>query len=250
MSKTILVTGATAGFGAAIANKFAKQGWNIIATGRRQDRLDALAAELGDVKVHTSTFDVRDKQAVDAFAESLPEEFSNIDLLVNNAGLALGLEPAHACDMDDWECMVDTNIKGLMYVTRALLPRMVERGTGHVVNLGSIAGSYPYPGANVYGATKAFVRQFSLNLRADLIGTGVRVTNVEPGMAESEFSLVRFKGDAEKAGQVYKGTQPLTPEDIADVVQYVANAPEHVNVNTIEIMPTVQAFGHFPIHRD
>lgn len=249
MPKTILVTGATAGFGAAIAKRFAKDGWKIIATGRRQDRLDALVGELSGAEVHTATFDVRDKAEVEAFAASLPKDFADIDLLVNNAGLALGLEPVHGCNMDDWECMVDTNIKGLLYVTRALLPKMVERGTGHVINLGSIAGSYPYPGGNVYGATKAFVRQFSLNMRADLMGTGIRVTNVEPGMAESEFSIVRFKGDVDKANQLYKGAAPLTPTDIADVVAYAATAPAHVNINTIEVMPTTQAFGPLPVHR-
>ena len=248
--KTIYITGATSGFGEAIARRFAQEGWRLVITGRRQERLDQLAEELAPAPVHTSCYDVRHKEAVQENIENLPEEFKDIDLLINNAGLALGLNPAHCCDMDDWETMIDTNIKGLLYVTRTLLPAMVKRNVGHIINLGSVAGTYPYPGGNVYGGTKAFVEQFSKNLRADLLGTAVRVTNVEPGMAESEFSLVRFKGDADRAGSVYDGYQPLTPEDIAEIAYWTAVLPPHVNINTMEVMPVAQAFGPFPIHKE
>ena len=248
--KTIYITGATSGFGEAIARRFAKEGWRLVITGRRQERLNQLAEELKPAPVHTSCYDVRDKKAVQENIDALPEEFKDIDLLINNAGLALGLNPAHCCDMDDWETMIDTNIKGLLYVTRTLLPAMVKRNVGHIINLGSVAGTYPYPGGNVYGGTKAFVEQFSKNLRADLLGTTIRVTNVEPGMAESEFSLVRFKGDADKAGSVYNGYQPLTPEDIAEITYWTAALPPHVNINAMEVMPVAQAFGPFPIHKE
>jgi 3-hydroxy acid dehydrogenase / malonic semialdehyde reductase len=179
----------------------------------------------------------------------LPEDFAAVDVLINNAGLALGLNPAHQADLDEWEQMVDTNIKGLMYCTRALLPGMVERQRGHVVNIGSVAGEWPYPGGNAYGATKAFVRQFSLNLKADLVGTGVRVSEIEPGMAETEFSLVRFGGDTAKAKAVYAGIQPLRDEDIAEVVQWIVNRPPHVNINTISLMPESQGFSAFTVKR-
>ncbi|XPV76061.1 MAG: SDR family oxidoreductase [Desulfovibrio sp.] len=248
--KTIYITGATSGFGEAIARRFASEGWRLVITGRRQERLTQLAEELAPAPVYTSCYDVRDKEAVQKSIQELPEEFKNIDVLVNNAGLALGLSPAHKSDMNDWETMVDTNIKGLLYVTHALLDGMVERNVGHVINLGSIAGTYPYPGGNVYGGTKAFVEQFSKNLRADLLGTAVRVTNVEPGMAESEFSLVRFKGDAEKACSVYDGYQPLTPQDIAEITYWSTMLPPHVNINAMEVMPVAQAFGAFPIHKE
>ncbi|MEJ2480258.1 MAG: SDR family oxidoreductase [Acidihalobacter sp.] len=251
MSKTIFITGATSGFGAATARRFAQDGWQIIASGRRQERLDALARELSaHTEVHTMALDVRDAEAVADAVAQLPEAFAEIDVLVNNAGLALGLEPAHQAKLDDWEQMVDTNIKGLMYVTRAVLPEMVERRRGHVVNIGSIAGSWPYPGGNCYGATKAFVQQFSRNLRADLPGKGVRVTNIEPGLAETEFSVVRFKGDQDKAGQVYEGTQPLTPEDIAEIVFWTTQLPAHVNINAVEVMPTSQSWSALTISRD
>ncbi|MBU1001730.1 MAG: SDR family oxidoreductase [Proteobacteria bacterium] len=250
MSQTILITGATSGFGEAMARRFAADGWKLIITGRRSQRLEALAIELAPALVHTATFDIRDSRAIRDFMAALPAEFQAINVLVNNAGLALGLEPAQRCDLDQWETMIDTNIKGLVAMTRAVLPGMVERGSGLVVNLGSIAGNWPYPGGNVYGGTKAFVKQFSLNLRADLHGTGVRVTNIEPGMAETEFSVVRFEGNRDKADNVYSGMQPLTGEDIADVVHYVAKAPSHVNFNRIEVMPTAQSFGLFPVHRE
>ena len=250
MSQIAFITGATSGFGAACARQFAAHGWRLIVCGRRQDRLEALRAELAaTVPVHAVALDVRDEAAVNAAIANLPAEFAEVDVLVNNAGLALGLEPAHQCAMADWQQMVDTNIKGLLYCTRAVLPGMVARDRGHIVNIGSVASNYPYPGGNVYGATKAFVRQFSLNLRADLLGTRVRVTNIEPGMAETEFSLVRFKGENTKSAQVYAGTQPLQAEDIADVVYWATTRPAHVNINTLEVMPVCQAFGPFAISR-
>lgn len=251
MPSIAFITGATSGFGAACARRLATHGWRLILCGRRQDRLETLRAELATtVPVHTFPLDVRDETAVRAAVATLPAEFAAVDLLVNNAGLALGLEPAHRCAMEDWERMIDTNIKGLVYCTRAILPGMVERDRGHVINIGSVAGNYPYPGGNVYGATKAFVKQFSLNLRADLLGTRVRVTNVEPGLAESEFSLVRFKGDADQAARVYQNVQSLHPDDIADLVYWVATRPAHVNINRVEVMPVCQASGPFAISRD
>ncbi|MCC8998910.1 MAG: SDR family oxidoreductase [Candidatus Contendobacter sp.] len=251
MPSIAFITGVTSGFGAACARRFAAHGWTLILCGRRQDRLEALRAELAaTAPVHAFPLDVRDETAVNAALAALPVEFSEVDLLVNNAGLALGLEPAHRCDMDDWQRMIDTNIKGLLYCTRAILPGMVARNRGHIVNIGSVAGNYPYPGGNVYGATKAFVKQFSLNLRADLLGTRVRVTNIEPGLAESEFSLVRFKGDDSKAARIYEGTQPLRPEDIADIVYWAATCPAHININRVEVMPVNQAFAPFAISRD
>lgn len=246
---TVLVTGATAGFGAAIARRFVGEGHKVIATGRRTERLDALKAELGDALLPLA-MDVREFDAVVGAVSALPDDFAAVDVLVNNAGLALGLEAADKANMADWQTMIDTNVNGVVYCTRALLPGMVERGKGHVINLGSVAGAYPYPGGNVYGATKAFVHQFSLNLRADLLGKNIRVTSVEPGAAETEFSLVRFKGDDDKAATVYKGFHPMSPEDIADTVFYVANLPSHVNINRVEMMPTQQAFSPFAFNRD
>ncbi|WP_028079500.1 SDR family oxidoreductase [Solimonas soli] len=249
----ILVTGATSGFGAAIARRFIAEGHRVIAAGRRAERLQALAAEVsglsGGGRLHTVVLDVRDPPAVEAAIAELPAEFAAIDVLVNNAGLALGLKPAHEAELSDWEQMIDTNIKGLVYVTRAVTPGMVERGRGHVINIGSVAGEWPYPGGNVYGGTKAFVRQFSLNLRADFVGRGVRVSNVEPGMAETEFSLVRYSGDAEKAAAIYAGTTPMTADDIAETVYWIASRPPHVNVNTISLMPECQAFSPFAVKR-
>jgi len=246
----VLVTGATSGFGAAIARRFARAGHHIVAAGRRTDRLAALRGELGDAHVTTVALDVRDHAAVAQAIAALPAEVAAIDVLVNNAGLALGLEPAHQASLDDWQAMVDTNVKGLMTVTRAVLPGMVARNRGHVVNIGSTAASWPYAGANVYGATKAFVHQFSLNLRADLAGSRVRVTVVEPGMAAgTEFSNVRFHGDDARAAQVYDGADPLTAEDIADTVFWVATLPERVNVNLIELMPVAQSFAGLSVSR-
>ena len=246
---TALVTGATAGFGAAITRRLVADGWRVVASGRRQDRLDALAAELGD-RVFPLRLDVTDAAAVAALPASLPGSWKAIDALVNNAGLALGLAPAQQSDVADWDRMVATNVTGLIHMTNALLPGMVERDRGHVVNLGSVAGEYPYPGGHVYGATKAFVRQFTMNLKSDLVGTNVRVTDIEPGLCGgTEFSEVRFGGDEEKAAAVYKGTVPLTAEDIAEAIAWVVNLPRHVNINRIEMMPTCQAIGAFNIKR-
>ena len=246
---TVLVTGASAGFGAAIARRFVAEGATVIASARRTDRLEALAAELGPRLVPVA-LDVRDPAAVAHLLAGLPDDVAAIEVLVNNAGLALGLEPAHEADLDDWDQMLDTNCKGLVHVTRAVLPGMVERGRGHVVNLGSVAGTYPYPGNNVYGATKAFVHQFSLNLRSDLHGSGVRVTSIEPGMAETEFTTVRFAGDQAKADAVYGGMQPLTADDIAASVLWAVSQPAHVNVNVIELMPVAQSFAPFQVARE
>lgn len=247
--KIAFVTGASTGFGAAIARRFAAEGARVVASARRADKLKDLAAQLGE-HVLPLELDVQDRAAVQAAVGSLPAEFAAIDVLVNNAGLALGLEPAHRADLDEWDRMIDTNCKGLVYCTRAILPGMVARGAGHVINLGSVAGTYPYPGGNVYGATKAFVHQFSLNLRSDLHGTGVRVTCVEPGMASgTEFSKVRFSGDEDKADAVYDGMQPLTPQDVAESVYWATSQPAHVNINTIELMPVAQSFTAFQVHR-
>jgi 3-hydroxy acid dehydrogenase/malonic semialdehyde reductase len=246
----VLVTGATSGFGAAIARRFAREGHAIVAIGRRADRLDALGSELGGARFHPVAADVRDRAAIETALATLPDDLDAIDVLVNNAGLALGLEPAHRASLDEWETMVDTNIKGLITVTRALLPGMVERNRGHVINVSSTAARWPYPGANVYGASKAFVRQLSINLRADLLGTRVRVTDVAPGMAAgTEFSLVRFGGDAGRAAEVYAGTEPLTADDVAETVFWVATLPDRVNVNVIELMPVGQAFGPLAVTR-
>ncbi|MFZ0558012.1 MAG: SDR family NAD(P)-dependent oxidoreductase [Methylovirgula sp.] len=246
----VFVTGASAGFGAAIARRFAKEGHRVVATGRRRERLEALVGELGRDKILPLVFDVRDRHAVERAFQDLPAAFAEIDVLVNNAGLALGLEPAQKANLDDWEAMVDTNVKGLMYVTRAALPGMVARDRGLIVNLGSTAARYPYPGGNVYGATKAFVHQFSLNLRADLLGTRVRVTDIQPGLVGgSEFSAVRFHGDAERAAKLYEGADALTPEDIAEAIYWVATLPPRVNINAIEMMPVTQAFGPLAVHR-
>jgi 3-hydroxy acid dehydrogenase/malonic semialdehyde reductase len=248
--KTVFITGASAGFGAAIARRYAAQGVRVIATARRQDKLDVLAAELGKL-VLPLALDVQDRAAVERAVAALSPAFAEVDVLVNNAGLALGLALAQSADLDDWDTMIDTNIKGVVYLTRALLPGMVARKRGHIVNIGSVAGSYPYSGGNIYGATKAFVHQFSLNLRCDLHGTGVRVTCLEPGLVEgTEFSDVRFNGDREKAAKVYAGTEALTPEDIAAAVEWVTSQPPHVNVNTIELMPVSQSFAGFQIFRE
>jgi NADP-dependent 3-hydroxy acid dehydrogenase YdfG len=248
-SATIFITGATSGFGAAAARRFAKDGARLVLLGRRADRLQSLKEELS-VPVHPLVLDIRNRHAVTEAFAGLPAEFSEVDILVNSAGLALGLEMAPDTDLDDWDAMVDTNIKGMMYCTRSVLPGMVERKRGHIINIGSTAGTYPYPGGNVYGGTKAFVKQFSLNLRADLSGTKVRVTNIVPGMCETEFSLVRFKGDSSRANNVYAGTQPLSADDIADCIHWVAALPAHMNVNALEVMPVDQSFSPFTIYRE
>ena len=246
--KTIYITGASSGFGAACARRFAREGWRLVLTGRRRGHLERLRDELkADCQLLVQ--DVRDRERIAADLAALPEGFREIEVLVNNAGLALGMASAPEADLDQWETMIDTNIKGLVYCTRLILPGMVARGRGHIVNIGSVAGNWPYPGGNVYGASKAFVKQFSLNLRADLLGTGVRVSNVEPGLAETEFSLVRFGGDRDKADAVYDRTQPLTGEDIADIVFWLVSQPPHVNINRVEVMPVCQSCGPFAIHR-
>jgi len=244
----VLVTGATAGFGAAMARVFVKNGHQVIAAGRRAERLEALAAELGPNLLPVK-LDVTDKGAIHATLASLPADWQEIDVLINNAGLALGIKGAHEAELEDWETMIATNCTGLVTITRALLPGMVERGRGTIINLGSVAGAYPYPGGNVYGATKAFVEQFTLNLRADLIGTGVRATNIAPGLCGgTEFSNVRLKDDA-AAAKVYEGTTPLTADDIANTAFWIATLPQHINVNSIELMPTCQGFSPFAIKR-
>ena len=245
----VMITGASAGFGAAMARKFVQTGHRVIAAARRAERLDALAKELGK-NLLPVVLDVSSKSSIDQALTSLPADWQDIDVLINNAGLALGLEPAQEAHLIDWDTMIATNCTGLVTITRALLPRMVARGAGLVINLGSVAGAYPYPGGNVYGATKAFVDQFTLNLRADLVGTGVRATNIAPGMSGgTEFSNVRFKGDDAAAAKVYQGAMALTPEDVAEAAWWVANLPPHVNINGIEMMPTCQGFSPFTIKR-
>jgi 3-hydroxy acid dehydrogenase/malonic semialdehyde reductase len=247
--QTILITGATAGFGAAFARRFVKDGHRVIATGRRTERLEALAAELGGALLPVA-LDVTDAAAVAGFVEALPAGWREIDVLVNNAGLALGLSPAWESKLSDWDTMVATNISGLLHITRAVLPGMVERNRGTIINLGSVAGSYAYPGGHVYGGTKAFVKQFSLNLRADLVGKNIRVTDIEPGMVGgSEFSKIRFGGDEDKAAAVYAGTTSLSPEDIAETAAWIIGLPAHMNINRIEMMPTCQATGPFAVKR-
>lgn len=244
-----LVTGASAGFGMAISRLLVANGWQVIGSGRRAERLQTLKDELGDAFLPL-VFDVQDRAATEAAIAALPADWQAVDLLVNNAGLALGLEPAHKASIEDWEQMIATNVMGLARVTRLLLPGMVERGRGHVINIGSIAGTYPYPGGNVYGATKAFVKQFSLNLRADLAGTPIRVTNVEPGLCGgTEFSNVRFHGDDAKAAAVYQGVEFIQPEDIANTVLWISQQPAHFNVNSIEVMPVAQSFGPLVVKR-
>ena len=246
--KTLLVTGASAGFGAAIAAKFAENGWRVVAFARRADRLQQLVERFGTGCVHTAAFDIRDEAALRAALDALPDGFRNIDLLVNNAGLALGTAKAQACDLEQWRQMIDTNVTALSVVTRLLLPRLIER-RGTIVNISSISGSYPYTGGNVYGGSKAFVTQFSHGLRCDLHGTGVRVTNIEPGMAETEFTLVRTGGDRSASDKLYAGVRPITAGDIADTVWWVANLPPHLNVNRIEVMPVNQSAAGLQVHR-
>lgn len=246
---TIFITGATSGFGEALARRAVREGAHVILTGRREDRLTALRAELGEA-AHAVALDVCDRALVDACVAALPPAFAQVDALINNAGLALGLAPTEAIAPEAIDRMIDTNIKGVLHCTKALLPGMIARNHGHIVNIGSIAGTYPYPGGNVYGATKAFLAQFSLNLRADLLGKNIRVTNIEPGMCDTEFSLTRFGGDKAKADAVYAGMQPLTAEDIAETIWWALTRPPHVNVNRMEIMPVMQAFSPFSVARE
>ncbi|AOG07225.1 MULTISPECIES: SDR family NAD(P)-dependent oxidoreductase [unclassified Bosea (in: a-proteobacteria)] len=247
MTKTILISGATAGFGAATARRFIAAGWRVIGTGRRADRLDALKAELGE-RFHGATFDITDEAAMAAALAALPADFAKIDVLLNNAGLALGTKPAPQTKLSDWKTMIGTNVTGLVTLTHHLLPGLIER-RGAIVNIASVASNWPYAGGNVYGGTKAFVRQFSLGLRSDLQGTGVRVTSIEPGLCESEFTLVRNGGDKAAYDALYGGADPLQPQDIADTVFWVATLPAHVNINSLEIMPVSQSFAGFQIHR-
>lgn len=245
----VFITGASAGFGAEMARTFVSHGHRVVLAARRTDRIADLARELGDSALAV-TLDVTSRASIEAALSGLPPEWKQIDVLVNNAGLALNTAPAHEVPLEDWETMIATNCQGLVTMTRAVLPDMVARGSGLVINIGSVAGHYPYPGGNVYGATKAFVEQFTLNLRADLVGTGVRATNIAPGLCGgTEFSNVRFKGDDAAAARVYEGTQPLTAKDIADTAFWIATLPPHVNVNSIELMPTCQGFSPFNVRR-
>ena len=243
----VLITGASAGFGKALAERLVANGHRVIGCARRLDKLNALADTLGEAFLPV-VMDVSDTAAIPQIIADLPADFSQIDVLVNNAGLALGTEPAQNASLDDWMRMTDTNIKGLMAVTHAVLPAMVARDSGYIINVGSIAGSWPYFGGNVYGATKAFVKQFSLNLRADLIGTQVRVTNLEPGnVAGTEFSNVRYHGDDDKAAQVYDGFKTMTGDDIGDILLWLIESPAHINVNRLEVMPVAQTYNGLTI---
>ena len=247
MHKTALITGATSGFGRAAARRFIAEGWQVIATGRREDRLQQLRDELCD-GLHPARFDIRDEAAMRAALAALPERFRSIDLLVNNAGLAQGTKPAQDALLSDWRTMIDTNITALVTLTHALLPTLIER-RGAIINISSTAATYPYSGGNAYGGSKAFVSQFSLGLRADLHGTGVRVTALEPGMAETEFTLVRTHGDGAASDALYNGAEPMTAEDLADTIFWVATLPPHLNVNRLELMPTRQSFAGFQVAR-
>ena len=246
---TAMVTGASAGIGEAIVRRLVADGWRVLASARRSERLQALAAELGPT-VQPFVLDVADPQAVRALPAALPAGWQEVDLLVNNAGLALGIKPAQETNVDDWERMVDANVSGLVRCTHALLPGMVSRGRGHIVNIGSLAGQLPYPGGNVYGASKAFVRHFSYGLLADLVATPVRCTLIEPGLVGgSEFSNVRFKGDDTRAASVYAGAVPLAPDDIAEAVGWTVQQPARINVSLVQVLPTCQGPGPVVVHR-
>ncbi len=249
--RRVLVTGASSGIGAAVARRFAHDGAAVVLVARRAERLESVAREVVELggRAHVLVADVSDRIAIEQGLGALPADFAEVDVLVNGAGLAVGLELAHEAKVEDWEQMIDVNVKGLAYVTRAILGGMAARDRGHVINLGSVAASYPYPGGNVYGATKAFVKQFSLNLRADLLGKNIRVTDIEPGMVETEFSVVRFRGDEERAAAVYRGVKVLSADDVAELVHYCANVPAHINVNRLEVMPVMQAFAPFAVKR-
>ncbi|MFL1407275.1 SDR family NAD(P)-dependent oxidoreductase [Marinobacter sp. M1N3S26] len=252
MSKTVFITGATSGFGAATARRFARDGWAVVISGRRETRLRALADELSFLApVHTIVLDVQNADAVRDAIESLPATFQDIHTLVNNAGLALAPDAMQRVDLSDLHTMINTNITGLVNITHTLLPSLIRTGAGAtIINIGSTAGEWPYPGSHVYGATKAFVKQFSYNLRSDLQGTGVRVTDLAPGIAETEFSVVRNGGDRSAAEAVYEGTVPLTARDVAEQIAHIANLPEHININRVEMVPVRQAWGPYAIHRD
>jgi serine 3-dehydrogenase len=247
--RTAFITGATSGFGQAATRGFIAAVWRVVATGRREERLQALANDLRNDRLHTAAFDIRDEAATRAMFEALPERFRDVDLLVNNAGLAQGTLPAQRASLDDWRTMIDTNVTALVTLTRLLLPTLIAQ-RGAIINISSTAASYPYAGGNVYGGTKAFVSQFSLGLRADLHGTGVRVTTLEPGMAETEFTLVRTHGDQSASDALYRGAQPITPEDIAGMLLWIATLPPHLNINRLELMPTSQSFAGFQVHRE
>jgi len=248
MSKTAMITGATSGFGAAAVRRFASAGWRVIATGRRADRLKKLAEEFGADKVFVCAFDMRMPEAIESALAALPASFRDIDLLINNAGLALGTAPAQKASLDQWNQMIETNVIGLVTITHKLLDTLIAR-KGAIINISSVAATYPYPGGNVYGGTKAFVSQFSLGLRSDLHGTGVRVTSVEPGMAETEFTLVRTGGNQDASDKLYKGADPMTAENVADTLFWIATLPPHMNINRIELMPVKQSFGPFQVDR-
>jgi serine 3-dehydrogenase len=248
MTKTAFVTGGTAGIGEATVRTLVASGWRCVATGRRKERLDALVEELGADKVHPAVFDVRDADAMDAAIAALPDGFAGIDLLVNNAGLARGLSPAQAASLDDWQTMIDTNVTAMVVLTRKLLPTLIER-KGAIIAIGSVAGNYVYPGGNVYAGSKAFANHFTLALRADLHGTGVRVTSIEPGMVETEFTLVRT-GSQDASDDLYRGVEPMTGQDIADMIKWVAELPPHLNINRLEPMPVNQDFAGFRVARE
>lgn len=252
MTNTVFITGATSGFGLATARRFAREGWSLVLSGRRAERLAAIKEELSSLcSVLTLTLDVSDSTAVQQAVSDLPEEFADIRTLINNAGLALGKSPAFESQLSDWHQMIETNNKGLVNVTHALLPSLIRHGAGAtIINIGSIAGHWPYPGGNVYCATKAFVEQFSYALRADLKGTGVRVSNHAPGMSESEFTLVRNGGDQAASDALYAGAAPIQPEDIAETNYWIATLPPHLNINQLEMMPLSQAWSEWTIHRE
>lgn len=249
MTKTVFITGATSGFGAAAARRFAQDGWNVVATGRRAERLEALADEIGRDRIAIAAFDMRDDAAMEDALAALPEPFRGVDVLLNNAGLALGTSPAQQSDLEQWRTMIDTNITSLVTITRRLLPTLIAH-RGVIVNISSTAATYPYPGGNVYGGTKAFVRQFSLGLRSDLHGTGVRVTSIEPGMAETEFTLIRTGGNQAASDALYQGVNPITAEDVADTIYWVATLPPHMNINRLEMMPVNQSWAPFQVYRE
>ena len=246
----ILITGASAGFGEAMCRSFIEAGYSVIGAARRIDKLEALQAELGE-RFLSLEMDLSQTDSIKQALQNIPEHFQEVDCLINNGGLALGLDAAAEANFDDWETMIHTNIIGLTYLTRQILPKMVERKQGYIMNMGSIAGTYPYPGGNVYGATKAYVRQFSLNLRADLAGTGIRVSNIEPGLCgDTEFSNVRFKGDDERVAKLYENVAFIRPQDIAETALWLYQRPKHININAIEIMPVAQSFGALPVSRE